>query len=168
MDGKIFSTQQKIFTKNKWLMEWNAGLQHEIPKTVRHHHLSSLQILVRHLHDTIVTTMINKGKVTKTRNAIATATVNAMVTKREMGRIPKKRIPNINLLVLIKNPFVLSMVNHSTRELSKDVPFNGAQSALHLVGQLRITAARTAEKSMLETILMLKQTMVLFQIPRFG
>ena len=68
----------------------------------------------------------------------------------------------------MKNPFVLSMVNHSMKELLKDVPFNGAQNALHLIGQLRITAARTAEKSTPETILMLMQTMVLFQILQFG
>ena len=39
-------------------MEWNAGLQHAIPETAKHHHPSSLQALLKHLHNTIVTTMI--------------------------------------------------------------------------------------------------------------
>ena len=112
--GKTFSTKQKIFTRNRWLMDWNAGHRHATPETAKLHHHSSPLILVKHLHDTLARIRISVQRIIRT--AMVMAMVMAMVTEMDsIRRIRKRRtrgtlrrkIPGINLLVLMRNPFVL-------------------------------------------------------------
>ena len=150
-DGKIFSTKRKTFTRNRWLMDWNADHRHATPEITKLHHLNSPLILVKHLHDSLLRIRIRISVQMTIKTAMATAKESTRrIRKRKTRRTLKKRILNFSLLVLMRNPFVLSMVNHFMKGLLTDALSRGAQSAIHLVGQLRTTAARTAEKSMLE------------------
>ena len=108
--GKIFSTKRKIFTKNRWLIDWNAGHRHATPEIAKLHHLSSPLILVKHLHDTLVRIRIRISvqRTIKTRIVMATAKESiGRIRKRKTRRTLRRRILNFSLLVLTKNTFVL-------------------------------------------------------------